>query len=55
MAGEEGGTRVDVTFKVTVTLGVNAPIPDEHDMQGVLRRMVPEIVDAYGITVERLG
>jgi hypothetical protein len=40
-----------VTFEVTVTLGVKAPIPDEHDMQGVLRRMVPEIVGAYGITV----
>ncbi len=56
MAGEEeGGNRVDVTFEVTVTLGVNAPIPDEHDMREVLRRMVPEIDDAHGVKVERLG
>jgi hypothetical protein len=55
MAGEEDGNRIDVTFEVTVTLGKDAPIPDEHDMQEVLRRMVPEIIDAHGVKVERLG
>jgi hypothetical protein len=34
MAGEEGA-RIEVTFEVTVTLGVDAPIPDEHDMERV--------------------
>jgi hypothetical protein len=52
MAGEEGA-RIEVTFEVTVTLGVDAPIPDEHDMERVLHQMVPEISDAYDVSVER--